>query len=207
MILPENVEKRFREKASVYLFGLSEVVLDTIFQTAAAAEDESGATEFVGHLSADHPLLVKLYEIAYSDDAKLLMAKCDLKKFDVRYTFVYDEHEQDAYLITEVDQYYGQQYPSMLGNDLNNYLEVSNVSLGFGRPSLLEEPEFQKLFVCYLQDHDMLCAEDDITEEFIRRDDRARQAAISALYELASKYGMYGNIDLFADARQYLKVN
>ena len=135
------------------------------------------------------------------------MAKCDLKKFDVRYTLVYNAHEQDAYLITEVDRYYGQQYPSTLGNDLNNYLEVSNVSLGFGRPSLLEEPEFQKLFVFYLQDHDMLCAEDDITEEFIRCDDRARQAAISALYELANKYGMYGNTDLFADARTYLKVN
>ena len=135
------------------------------------------------------------------------MAKCDLKKFDVRYTFVYDEHQQSTYLIVEVDVYYGQQYPSMLGNDLNNYLEVSNVSLGFGRPSLLEEPEFQKLFVFYLQDHDMLCAEDDITEEFIRCDDRAKRAAFSALYELANKYGMYGNVDLFTDARQYLKVN
>lgn len=203
MSLPEKLETQLRELAADKFYGLSDVVLDTVLQSVTGSE----TVRIEGHLPADHPLIIKLTEIAYSDDSKRLMAKCDLKKFDVRYTFVYDEHQQSTYLIVEVDVYYGQQYPSTLGNDLNNYLEVSNVSLGFGRPSLLEEPEFQKLFVFYLQDHDMLCAEDDITEEFIRCDDRARQAAISALYELANKYGMYGNTDLFADARTYLKVN
>ena len=203
MSLPEKLETRLRELAADKFYGLGNTVLDTVLQSVTGSE----TVRIEGHLPADHPLIIKLTEIAYSDDSKRLMTKCDLKKFDVRYTFVYNAHEQDAYLITEVDRYYGQQYPSTLGNDLNNYLEVSNVSLGFGRPSLLEEPEFQKLFVFYLQDHDMLCAEDDITEEFIRCDDRARQAAISALYELANKYGMYGNTDLFADARTYLKVN
>lgn len=203
MSLPEKLETQFRELAADKFYGLGNTVLDTVLQSVTGSE----TVRIEGHLPTDHPLIIKLTEIAYSDDSKRLMAKCDLKKFDVRYTFVYNAHEQDAYLITEVDRYYGQQYPSTLGNDLNNYLEVSNVSLGFGRPSLLEEPEFQKLFVFYLQDHDMLCAEDDITEEFIRCDDRARQAAISALYELANKYGMYGNTDLFADARTYLKVN
>lgn len=203
MSLPEKLEKQLRELAADKFYGIGDAVLDTVLQSVTGSE----TVRIEGHLPAAHPLIVKLTEIAYSDESKRLMAKCDLKKFDVRYTFVYDEHEQSAYLITEADQYYGQQYPSMLGNDLNNYLEVSNVSLGFGRPSLLEEPEFQKLFVFYLQDHDMLCAEDDITEEFIRCDDRAKRAAISALYELASKYGIYGNVDLFADARHYLKVN
>ena len=203
MSLPEKLETQLRELAADKFYGLGNAVLDTVLQSVTGSE----TVRIEGHLPTDHPLIIKLTEIAYSDDSKRLMAKCDLKKFDVRYTFVYNAHEQDAYLITEVDRYYGQQYPSTLGNDLNNYLEVSNVSLGFGRPSLLEEPEFQKLFVFYLQDHDMLCAEDDITEEFIRCDDRARQAAISALYELANKYGMYGNTDLFADARTYLKVN
>ena len=203
MSLPNKLETQFRELAADKFYGLGNTVLDTVLQSVTGSE----TVRIEGHLPTDHPLIIKLTEIAYSDDSKRLMAKCDLKKFDVRYTFVYNAHEQDAYLITEVDRYYGQQYPSTLGNDLNNYLEVSNVSLGFGRPSLLEEPEFQKLFVFYLQDHDMLCAEDDITEEFIRCDDRARQAAISALYELANKYGMYGNTDLFADARTYLKVN
>lgn len=203
MSLPEKLETQLRELAADKFYGLGNTVLDTVLQSVTGSE----TVRIEGHLPTDHPLIIKLTEIAYSDDSKRLMAKCDLKKFDVRYTFVYNAHEQDAYLITEVDRYYGQQYPSTLGNDLNNYLEVSNVSLSFGRPSLLEEPEFQKLFVFYLQDHDMLCAEDDITEEFIRCDDRARQAAISALYELANKYGMYGNTDLFADARTYLKVN
>lgn len=203
MSLPEKLETQLRELAADKFYGLDNTVLDTVLQSVTGSE----TVRIEGHLPTDHPLIIKLTEIAYSDDSKRLMAKCDLKKFDVRYTFVYNAHEQDAYLITEVDRYYDQQYPSTLGNDLNNYLEVSNVSLGFGRPSLLEEPEFQKLFVFYLQDHDMLCAEDDITEEFIRCDDRARQAAISALYELANKYGMYGNTDLFADARTYLKVN
>lgn len=203
MSLPEKLETQLRELAADKFYGLGGAVLDTVLQSVTGSE----TVRIEGHLPTDHPLIIKLTEIATSDDSKRLMAKCDLKKFDVRYTFVYNAHEQDAYLITEVDRYYGQQYPSTLGNDLNNYLEVSNVSLGFGRPSLLEEPEFQKLFVFYLQDHDMLCAEDDITEEFIRCDDRARQAAISALYELANKYGMYGNTDLFADARTYLKVN
>lgn len=203
MSLPEKLETQLRELAADKFYGLGNTVFDTVLQSVTGSE----TVRIEGHLPTDHPLIIKLTEIAYSDDSKRLMAKCDLKKFDVRYTFVYNAHEQDAYLITEVDRYYGQQYPSTLGNDLNNYLEVSNVSLGFGRPSLLEEPEFQKLFVFYLQDHDMLCAEDDITEEFIRCDDRARQAAISALYELANKYGMYGNTDLFADARTYLKVN
>lgn len=203
MSLPEKLETQLRELAADKFYGLGNTVLDTVLQSVTGSE----TVRIEGHLPTDHPLIIKLTEIAYSDDSKRLMAKCDLKKFDVRYTFVYNAHEQDAYLITEVDRYYGQQYPSTLGNDLNNYLEVSNVSLGFGRPSLLEELEFQKLFVFYLQDHDMLCAEDDITEEFIRCDDRARQAAISALYELANKYGMYGNTDLFADARTYLKVN
>lgn len=203
MSLPEKLETQLRELAADKFYGLGNTVLDTVLQSVTGSE----TVRIEGHLPADHPLIIKLTEIAYSDDSKRLMAKCDLKKFDVRYTFVYDEHQQSTYLIVEVDVYYGQRYPSTLGNDLNNYLEVSNVSLGFGRPSLLEEPEFQKLFVFYLQDHDMLCAEDDITEEFIRCDDRARQAAISALYELANKYGMYGNTDLFADARTYLKVN
>lgn len=136
------------------------------------------------------------------------MAKCDLKKFDVRYTFVHDEHQQSTYLIVEVDLYFGQQYPSILGNDLENYLVLENVSLGFGRPSLLEEPEFQERFVSYLQDYSgVICGPDDITTEFVQSDESAKRAAISVLYELASKYGMYGNVDLFADARQYLKVN
>lgn len=96
----------------------------------------------------------------------------------------------------------------MLGNDLENYLVLENVSLGFGRPSLLEEPEFQERFVSYLQDYSgIICDPDDITTEFVQSDESAKRAAISALYELASKYGIYGNVDLFADARQYLKVN
>ena len=96
----------------------------------------------------------------------------------------------------------------MLGNDLENYLVLENVSLGFGRSSLLEELEFQERFVSYLQDYSgIICDQDDITTEFVQSDESAKRAAISALYELASKYGIYGNVDLFADARQYLKVN
>lgn len=204
MSLPEKLETQLRELAADKFYGLGNTVLDTVLQSVTGSE----TVRIEGHLPTDHPLIIKLTEIAYSDDSKRLMAKCDLKKFDVRYTFVYNAHEQDAYLITEVDRYYGQQYPSTLGNDLNNYLEVSNVSLGFGRPSLLEEPEFQERFVSYLQDYSgIICDPDDITTEFVQSDESAKRAAISALYELASKYGIYGNVDLFADARQYLKVN
>lgn len=204
MSLPENLETQLRELAANKFYGLGDAVLDTVLQSVTGSE----TVRIEGHLPADHPLIIKLTEIAYSDDSKRLMAKCDLKKFDARYTFVYDEHQQSTYLIVEVDVYYGQQYPSMLGNDLENYLVLENVSLGFGRPSLLEEPEFQERFVSYLQDYSgIICDPDDITTEFVQSDESAKRAAISALYELASKYGIYGNIDLFADARQYLKVN
>lgn len=204
MSLPEKLETQLRELAADKFYGLSDVVLDTVLQSVTGSE----TVRIEGHLPADHPLIIKLTEIAYSDDSKRLMTKCDLKKFDARYTFVYDEHQQSTYLIVEVDVYYGQQYPSMLGNDLENYLVLENVSLGFGRPSLLEEPEFQERFVSYLQDYSgIICDPDDITTEFVQSDESAKRAAISALYELASKYGIYGNVDLFADARQYLKVN
>lgn len=204
MSLPENLETQLRELAADKFYGLGDAVLDTVLQSVTGSE----TVRIEGHLPEDHPLIIKLTEIAYSDDSKRLMAKCDLKKFDARYTFVYDEHQQSTYLIVEVDVYYGQQYPSMLGNDLENYLVLENVSLGFGRPSLLEEPEFQERFVSYLQDYSsVICDPDDITTEFVQSDESAKRAAISALYELASKYGIYGNVDLFADARQYLKVN
>ena len=204
MTLPENLETQLRELAADKFYGLGNTVLDTVLQSVTGSE----TVRIEGHLPVDHPLIIKLTEIAYSDDSKRLMTKCDLKKFDVRYTFVYDEHQQSTYLIVEVDVYYGQRYPSMLGNDLENYLVLENVSLGFGRPSLLEEPEFQERFVSYLQDYSgIICDPDDITTEFVQSDESAKRAAISALYELASKYGIYGNVDLFADARQYLKVN
>lgn len=204
MSLPEKLETQLRELAADKFYGLGDAVLDTALQSITTSE----TVRIEGHLPEDHPLIIKLTEIAYSDDSKRLMAKCDLKKFDVRYTFVYDEHQQSTYLIVEVDVYYGQQYPSMLGNDLENYLVLENVSLGFGRPSLLEELEFQERFVSYLQDYSgVICDLDDITTEFVQSDESAKRAAISALYELASKYGIYGNVDLFADARQYLKVN
>lgn len=203
MSLPENLETQLRELAADKFYGLGNTVLDTVLQSVTGSE----TVRIEGHLPADHPLIIKLTEIAYSDDSKRLMTKCDLKKFDARYTFVYDEHQQSTYLIVEVDVYYSQQYPSMLGNDLENYLALENVSLGFGRPSLLEEPEFQERFVSYLQDYSgIICDPDDITTEFVQSDESAKRAAISALYELASKYGVYGNVDLFADARQYLKV-
>lgn len=204
MSLPEKLETRLRELAADKFYGLGNTVLDTVLQSVTGSE----TVRIEGHLPEDHSLIIKLTEIAYSDDSKRLMAKCTLKKFDVRYTFVYDEHQQSTYLIVEVDVYYGQRYPSMLGNDLENYLVLENVSLGFGRPSLLEEPEFQERFVSYLQDYSgIICDPDDITTEFVQSDESAKRAAISALYELASKYGIYGNVDLFADARQYLKVN
>ena len=204
MSLPEKLETRLRELAADTFYGLGDAVLDTVLQSVTGSE----TVRIEGHLPEDHPLIIKLTEIAYSDDSKRLMAKCDLKKFDVRYKFVYDEHQQSTYLIVEVDMYYGQQYPSMLGNDLENYLVLENVSLGFGRPSLLEEPEFQERFVSYLQDYSgVICDLDDITTEFVQSDESAKRAAISALYELASKYGIYGNIYLFSDAIQYLKVN
>lgn len=204
MSLPEKLETQLRELAADKFYGLGDAVLDTALQSITTSE----TVRIEGHLPEDHPLIIKLTEIAYSDDSKRLMAKCDLKKFDVRYTFVYDEHQQSTYLIVEVDVYYGQQYPSMLGNDLENYLVLENVSLGFGRPSLSEEPEFQERFVSYLQDYSgIICDPDDITTEFIQSDESAKRAAISAGYELANKYGMYGNTDLFADARTYLKVN
>lgn len=204
MSLPEKLETQLRELAADKFYGLGDAVLDTALQSITTSE----TVRIEGHLPEDHPLIIKLTEIAYSDDSKRLMAKCDLKKLDVRYTFVYDEHQQSTYLIVEVDVHYGQQYPSMLGNDLENYLVLENVSLGFGRPSLLEEPEFQERFVSYLQDYSgVICDLDDITTEFVQSDEPAKRAAISALYELASKYGIYGNVDLFADARQYLKVN
>lgn len=204
MSLPEKLETRLRELAADKFYGLGNTVLDTVLQSVTGSE----TVRIEGHLPEDHSLIIKLTEIAYSDDSKRLMAKCTLKKFDVRYTFVYDEHQQSTYLIVEVDVYYGHRYPSMLGNDLENYLVLENVSLGFGRPSLLEEPEFQERFVSYLQDYSgIICDPDDITTEFVQSDESAKRAAISALYELASKYGIYGNVDLFADARQYLKVN
>ena len=204
MSLPEKLETQLRELAADKFYGLGNTVLDTVLQSVTGSE----TVRIEGHLPADHPLIIKLTEIAYSDDSKRLMAKCDLTKFDVRYTFVYDEHQQSTYLIVEVDVYYGQQYPSMLGNDIENYLVLEHVSLGFGRPSLLEEPEFQERFVSYLQDYSgIICDPGDITTEFVQSDESAKRAAISALYELASKYGIYGNVDLFADARQYLKVN
>ena len=204
MSLPEKLETQLRELAADKFYGLGDAVLDTALQSITTSE----TVRIEGHVPEDHPFIIKLTEIAYSDDSKRLMAKCDLKKFDVRYTFGYDEHQQSTYLIVEVDVYYGQQYPSMLGNDLENYLVLENVSLGFGRPSLLEEPEFQERFVSYLQDYSgVICDLDDITTEFVQSDESAKRAAISALYELASKYGVYGNVDLFADARQYLKVN
>lgn len=203
MSLPEKLETQLRELAADKFYGLGDAVLDTVLQSVTGSE----TVRIEGHLPEDHPLIIKLTEIAYSDESKRLMAKCDLKKFDVRYTFVYDEHQQSTYLVTEVDLYFGQQYPTMLGHALENYLDLENVSLGFGRHSLLEEREFQERFVWYLQDYGIECALDDITTEFVRSDDRAKRAAISALYELASKYGMYGNVDLFADARVYLKVN
>lgn len=204
MSLPEKLETQLRELAADKFYGLGNTVLDTVLQSVTGSE----TVRIEGRLPTDHPLIIKLTEIAYSDDSKRLMTKCDLKKFDARYTFVYDEHQQSTYLIVEVDVYYGQQYPSMLGNDLENYLVLENVSLGFGRPSLLEEPEFQERFVSYLQDYSgIICDPDDITTEFVQSDESAKRAAISALYELASKYGIYGNVDLFADARQYLKVN
>ena len=205
MILPENVEKRFREKASVYLFGLSEVVLDTIFQTAA--EDESGATEFVGHLPADHPLLVKLYEIAYSDDAKLLMAKCDIDSFDVRYTLAYEDSSEYGFLIIDVDTRYSPFHPMMIGSDLEDYLNLEHACIGFGGPPLSEEPEFREHFVRYLNDYGIEFDFENLTSKVIRSDDLVRQAALHALYEINDTYGAICHIDLFANARVIVNTN
>lgn len=203
MSLPENLEKQFREQAADKFYGLSDAVLDTILQSVTSTE----TVRIEGHLPDTHPLIIKLMEIAYSDEATGLMAKCDIHKIDVRYTCVHDVHSQSAYLITEVDVYYGQQYPTMLGDDLENYLDLENVSLGFGRQAVLFEPEFRDRFLHYIADYGLVCFDDDIEMEFINNDDRAKRAAFSALYELASKYGMYNGVKLFADARTYLKAN
>lgn len=205
MILPKNVEKRFREKASVYLFGLSEVVLDTIFQTIAT--DDSDATEVIGHLPADHPLLVKLNEIAYSDDAKLLMAKCDIDSFDVRYTVAYDDRSEYGFLIIEVDTRYSPFHSEMIGGDLEDYLDLENVCIGFGGPPLSEEPEFREHFVQYLNDYGIEFDFENLTPKVIRSDDLVRQAAMHALYEINDTYGAIWFIDLFANARVIVNTN
>lgn len=198
MILPENVEKQFHEKASVYLFGLSEVVLDTIFQTAT--EDESDATEFVGHLPADHPLL-------YSDDAKLLMAKCDIDSFDVRYTLAYEDSSEYGFLIIDVDTRYSPFHPMMIGSDLEDYLNLEHACIGFGGPPLSEEPEFREHFVQYLNDYGIEFNYENLTSKVIRSDDLVRQAALHALYEINDTHGSICRIDLFANARVIVNTN
>lgn len=198
-------KKRFREKASVYLFGLSKVVLDTIFQTIAT--DDSDATEFVGHLPADHPLLVKLYEIAYSDDAKLLMARCDINSFDVRYTVAYDARSEYGFLIIEVDTRYSPFHPEMIGGGLEDYLDLENACIGFGGPPLSEEPEFREHFVQYLNDYGIEFDFENLTRKVIRSDDLVRQAAMHALYEINDTYGAIWHIDLFANARVIVNTN
>lgn len=195
--LPKDLETKLREKASGALYGLSDCVIDTILDSA----DFLHTIRVIGHLPDDHPLIAKLYEIAYSDDSKKLMAKCDIDKFSVRYTCVYDDYNHHAYIIIEVDTRYSPIHPMFLGVELEDYLDLENVSLGCGRQALLFEPEFRERFLHYIQDYDLECADDDITMEFIRNDDRAKRAAFSSLHELASKYGLYFHVDLFADAR------
>ena len=201
--LPKDLETKLREAVADKFYGVSDEVIDTILNEVDCSE----TVRIESHLPKDHVLHQRLMNRAYSDELKLLMAKCVVEDFDTHYVFVYDEHTRHVRFLTTVDVSYRIQYPTALGDDLNNYLEVSNVSLGFSRKSLLEEPEFQTLFVFYLQDHDMICAEDDITEEFIRCDDRAKRATFSALYELRSKYGMYSKETLCGDAVVFVEIN